>query len=63
MRAVMSVQDNYHLYSDDWQRTIYIDSIGVRTTDFDLDRDTKANLVEQGEKGVSRNSARDYRWR
>jgi len=52
VRAVMSVQDNQHLHSDDWQRTIYIDSLGVRSTDFNLDPEKKAELVEQGRIGV-----------
>lgn len=33
-------QASQHLHSDHWQRTISIDALGVRTTDFGLD-DTK----------------------
>ena len=32
----------------DWSRTIYIDSLGVKTTDFDLSDENKKALVESG---------------
>src|SRR5206468_10408906 len=32
--TVMSSQDSQHLHGDDWHRTIYIDTLGVSTTDF-----------------------------
>lgn len=41
-------QLNSHLHSDDWQRTVYIDSIGVKTTDFNLSDETKKKLIESG---------------
>lgn len=44
----MESQENQHLHSDDWQRTIYIDTLGVKTTDFDLDDKQKDALVESG---------------
>lgn len=44
----MESQENQHLHSDDWQRTIYIDTLGVKTTDFDLDDEQKDALVESG---------------
>ncbi len=53
LRAVMNVQSNLHLHSDDWQRTVYIDSLGVGTTDFDLTDERKRELVEAGRKGVT----------
>lgn len=46
--ALLTQQDNRHLHSDDWQRTIYIDTLGVRTTDFDIDEGTKRGLIESG---------------
>jgi NTE family protein len=45
-------QGNIHLHSDDWQRTIYIDSIGVGTTDFNLSDDMKKKLEDSGRKGA-----------
>ena len=48
----MDSQENSHLHSDDWQRTIYIDTLGVGTTDFDISDKQKKALVESGKKGV-----------
>lgn len=48
MAAIMHVQDNQHLHGDDWQRTIYIDTLDVATTDFDLSDEKKSALVQQG---------------
>ncbi|MDZ4184967.1 MAG: patatin-like phospholipase family protein [Desulfuromonadales bacterium] len=50
--TVMDSQDSMHLHSDDWQRTIYIDSLGVKTTDFKLSDQTKQALVDSGVAGV-----------
>lgn len=50
--TVLEAQGNQHLHSDDWQRTVYIDSLGVGTTDFDIDDDTKAALIESGRDGA-----------
>lgn len=52
VNTVIEAQGNQHLHSDDWQRTVYIDSLGVGTTDFDIDDDTKAALMESGRDGV-----------
>ncbi len=48
VETILSIQNNYHLHSDDWQRTIYIDTLGVGTTDFDLSDDKKGALVTSG---------------
>ncbi len=48
VETILSIQNNYHLHADDWQRTIYIDTLGVGTTDFDLSDDKKNALVESG---------------
>jgi NTE family protein len=50
--TVMESQGNIHLHSDDWQRTIYIDTLGVGTTDFDLSDAMKSKLEESGRKGA-----------
>lgn len=52
VNTLMAAQDNTHLHSDDWQRTVYIDSLGVGTTDFDLGPERKQALVESGREGV-----------
>lgn len=51
--TVIEAQGNQHLHSDDWQRTIYIDSLGVGTTDFSISDDTKDALVESGRDGAT----------
>ncbi len=53
IRTFMEAQTNEHLHSDDWQRTIYIDSLGVKTTEFDLPNEKKDALIESGRKGVN----------
>ncbi|HHO77107.1 MAG TPA: patatin [Deltaproteobacteria bacterium] len=46
--AILNVQENQHLHSDDWQRTIYIDTLDVGTTDFDLTDEKKDALLRSG---------------
>lgn len=52
--ALRNVQENQHLHSDDWHRTVYINTLDVGTTDFDIADAKKQQLVEQGEAGVER---------
>lgn len=51
----MEGMNKIHLHENDWHRTIYIDSLGVKTTQFDLDDKTIQDLVVSGKKG-----AQDY---
>lgn len=53
IQTVLSVQAQQHLHSDDWQRTIYIDTLGVQTTDFGLGDDTKRALIDSGRDGAA----------
>jgi len=46
--TLIDFQNNVHLHTDDWQRTIYIDSLGVSSTDFDISQTKKEELVESG---------------
>ncbi len=48
IRSLMLVQENLHLHDDDWQRTLYIDSLDVTTTDFDLTEEKKEELIQSG---------------
>lgn len=50
--AMMESQENQHLHSDDWQRTVYIDTLGVGTRDFDIANEMKQKLVTSGQEGV-----------
>lgn len=53
VKTILDFQSNTHLHDDDWQRTIYIDTLGVATTDFSLTDDTKSRLEESGRKGAT----------
>lgn len=46
--TLIDFQNNVHLHSDDWQRTVYIDTLGVSSLDFNLPEKTKQALVDSG---------------
>ena len=50
LNTLIDFQRNTHLHSDDWQRTIYIDTLDVKATDFDLSDERKTALLESGRK-------------
>ncbi|MBI9086181.1 MAG: patatin-like phospholipase family protein [Desulfobacterales bacterium] len=50
--TILESQGNSHLHSDDWHRTIYIDTLGVGTTDFDLPEPMKKKLEQSGRTGA-----------
>lgn len=50
--TALEAQQNAHLHNDDWARTVYIDTIGVGTTDFDLPDSKKKALVKSGREGA-----------
>lgn len=52
LAALLQVQENQHLHSDDWQRTVYIDTLDVKVTDFDLPDARKTALIQQGIDGA-----------
>ncbi|TAL39055.1 MAG: patatin [Spirochaetes bacterium] len=52
IRTVLNAQESLHLHSDDWMRTIYIDTLGVNTTDFNLTDQKKNDLVKSGRDGA-----------
>lgn len=37
-----------HLHSDDWQRTIYIDTLGKKTTEIELSEEKNETLTRSG---------------
>lgn len=53
--TIIESQGNTHLHGDDWHRTIYIDTLGVGTTDFNLPNTKKEKLIDSGNK-----SAKNY---
>jgi NTE family protein len=48
IKSLLSVQENQHLHSDDWHRTVYIDTHGISTFDFDLSEESKKILINSG---------------
>ncbi len=46
--TILESQGDRHLHADDWHRTIYIDTLGVRTTEFDLSEEKRAALAASG---------------
>ena len=52
IKTILESQGNNHLHGDDWQRTIYIDTLGVSTTDFDLTDDLKRDMEKSGRSGA-----------
>ena len=54
MNTMMDAELARHLESDDWKRTIYIDTLGVKTTEFDIDDEKKSKLVHSGMVGAEK---------
>ena len=50
--TMLAVQEQYHLHSDDWQRTVYIDTLGVDTLDFGISTTKKQALLNSGRDGT-----------
>ena len=50
--AIQELENRQILHSDDWCRTIYINTIGVGTTEFDLDDQQKKKLATEGKKAT-----------
>jgi NTE family protein len=54
LKSIMNVQNNQHLHSDDWHRTVYINTLDVGTVDFGLEDEKKEALVAEGAKGTKK---------
>jgi len=50
---MMETANNLHLHQNDWNRTIFIDTLDVQTTDFKLPPQKIDQLIESGKKGVT----------
>ncbi|MDD7437550.1 MAG: patatin-like phospholipase family protein [Bacteroidales bacterium] len=48
LHTLIDAQENTHLHSDDWQRTIYIDTLGVSAIDFKIQNAKKQELFDSG---------------
>ncbi|MBL4868268.1 MAG: patatin-like phospholipase family protein [Pseudomonadales bacterium] len=56
---MMESANRRHLHSNDWNRTIFIDTLDVGTTDFDIPQTKIDELMESGRKGVKDH----FQWR
>ncbi len=52
--TLLDAEENRHLHSDNWQRTIYINTLGVRTMNFNLSEKEKKGLVRSGEVNTAK---------
>lgn len=49
---INSMANKKHLHKNDWNRTIFIDTLNIRTTDFNISKEKIAALIESGKMGV-----------
>uniref|UniRef100_A0A6M3IW57 PNPLA domain-containing protein n=1 Tax=viral metagenome TaxID=1070528 RepID=A0A6M3IW57_9ZZZZ len=52
VHAIMNGQEDRHLHSKDWERTVYIDTGDVSSVDFDLSNEKKQALLKAGRLGA-----------
>jgi len=52
MVFVMDMVNKKHLHKNDWNRTVFIDSLDVKTTEFKLSKEKIRNLIESGKSAV-----------
>jgi len=48
--TIYNIQSSIHLHSDDWHRTIYIDTLDVETLSFMIKKSKKKELADSGKK-------------
>ncbi len=54
VQTIMDAQNNQHMHSDDWHRTVYVNTIGISATDFDLKDEKKEELFNEGANGTEK---------
>jgi len=54
IETLLEAQQSSHLHNDDWARTVYVDTLGVRTTEFDISEAKKKLLVKSGKDGATK---------
>jgi len=50
LSAIYNIQSSIHLHSDDWHRTVYIDTLDVGTLSFKINKSKKKELADSGKK-------------
>ncbi len=53
MIFIMDMVNKKHLHKNDWNRTIFIDSLDVKTTEFKLSKEKIKALIDNGKKAVN----------
>lgn len=56
---MMESANKSHLHKNDWNRTVFLNTLGVKTTDFNLSKEKINALINEGEKGVIEH----FKWR
>lgn len=54
LKTMLNAQENQHLHSDDWHRTIYIDTEDISPLDFDLSEESKKTLLKNGKAATKK---------
>ena len=52
MAAYQNAQNISHLETEDWHRTIFVDTLQINGFDFNIDLENQKRLVESGRQGV-----------
>ena len=50
--SMFEAANRSHLHKNDWHRTIYLDSLGVKATDFSITEEMTSRLIDSGKLGV-----------
>ena len=56
---LMEAANRRHIHGNDWERTVFIDTLDVGTTQFDISQERIDALMEEGRKGVRKH----FEWR
>ena len=54
LRTILNIQQTTHLREEDWNRTVFLDTLGVDTVEFDLSNKQKLLLIESGRQGATK---------
>lgn len=52
--GLIDAANSSHLSGDDWNRTVFIDSLGIGATQFSLSKEQQQALVDSGKQGMQR---------
>ena len=52
MNFTMEMVNKKHLHKNDWNRTVFVDSLNVQTTQFSLSKQQIVDLIQSGKVAV-----------